>query len=440
MRQFTAILLLILLAAAVPAAGKNGKTGNKDRDELFVSYNTSYESYKSWSTDFGTLEFRRGLEHDMLDWERNYGEEEKVRLKEYLTYFQKSGIQPMLPVDELLVPFKENHAEGKGDISLSLLYEIDDNFKYLCPLFKIGNDVYFRFRSVHGRNGKSCFGGICRLNGLKWYDLVTHGNFSHLADLGGGKVLALHNDHPERLYGFRADFSNEFYVELDTPRLRQEVYKINDRRFLIHNLRINPCYFAVEVYDISGNRITECFNYISHSYDPGTGELPKFPITAQTVAAGSGRGNFYVGFVYPQNPYRIWKYDERGEKVQVLGNYFVHPDVYEFPEEWVYMKFEDLNYYGLNRIYAINKLLVDHHGRLYVYFTLNRRHRFGGKNESRGFLDIYSEKGEFLGRKAFPYGMPDVVYNGNIYCRQKTGWRAKKITVVRCDIEEKEEE
>ena len=75
-----------------------------------------------------------------------------------------------------------------------------------------------------------------------------------------------------------------------------------------------------------------------------------------------------------QNPYRIWKYNENGEKVGVTGNYFVDPEVYQFPGEWILAGAEDIRYYGLRRLYTIDRLLTDVDGRLYVFFSMNRFH------------------------------------------------------------------
>jgi len=209
-------------------------------------------------------------------------------------------------------------------------------------------------------------------------------------------------------------------------------YKLNEKKFLFHNVRLNPGAYAVEIYNLKGERTVECFDYIPYSMKSGYNEL----LTAQTVLTTDRRGYFYIGFQYPENPYRIWKYNENGLKVAVLGNYFEDPDIYEFPEEWLKWKATEIEYYGINRLYAVEKLLIDGQGRLFVVFSIDRisrKHR--GEDTHKCFIDMYSEKGDFLDRFEFKYGIPQLIDQDIIYSRIETSPGSWKITVVRLSID-----
>ncbi len=317
-------------------------------------------------------------------------------------------------------------------IKLTLLYELKDDFQRMHSIFKVGYNIYFLLRDSV-KTGKKTFNGIYRLNEEKWYELYSATNFRLAADLGKNRVLGYTPDKPFRLYGFNKNFRDEFFIELPDFRYRQGIYKLNQNKFLFHNFRLRPQDHAVEVYGIDGKRIKECFNHIPYIFEQRHDE----PISFQTVLTTDKKGRFYIAFQYPLNPYRVWIFDEHGTKLKVFGNYFIDPEVYESPGEWIRLSSEEIGRFGIDKIYSINKLLVDAQGRILVFFSKNRITRtLRGKNEQAYFLDVYSNRGEFIGRTEFPYGFPALIDNGLIYSRKRdpSGRFMWKITVVHLKI------
>jgi hypothetical protein len=251
--------------------------------------------------------------------------------------------------------------------------------------------------------------------------MVTGTKFQVAVDMGGNRVLAFDHKNPSRLYGFDWNFANDFYVNLPDFRFRQTLHKLNNKRFLFHNARVTANLHAVEIYDISGKRLTECFDYVPYHIKPH--KASSFSLYSRTVLTTDGMGHFYIAFQYPQNPYRIWKYDENGKKLKVFGNYFTDPDLYEFPDEWITMDSKDIRYYGLRKLYAVNTILVDAEGRLLVFFSENKiKRKIDFKKSSdihNQYVDVYSREGDFLGRGEFKYGCPDVVIKDIIYSRSR---------------------
>lgn len=426
----------VLLGIAILWAGVIvfGQYKNKTPIERIYDLNESAYENKAYAPDFGSLAFRGRMEGTFTQLIDTYNEMGGHKLPGFV---YNPGTRPKVAADKLALGWKKDVQKDRLKITFSYLYEIRNSFYRLHPAFKIGFDTYFLVSGAVEQE-KQRFNGIYRFNKEKWYDLVTGSKFNVAADLGKNRVLGFIHEQPLRLYGFNWNFGDDFYIDLPDFRLRQELYKLTHDKFLFHNLRLSPGDSAVEIYDIAGRRLMECFDRVPHNMSFKSPQ--KAALAAQTVLTTDRRGHFYIGFVYPRNPYRIWKYNEKGEMVSVFGNYFEDPDVYEFPEEWITGTAEDIRYYGLRRIYALNRLLTDVDGRLYVVFSLNRIERKGITEKFRKesveqyFLDVYSPAGEFLGRSEFKYGIPDLIDGDIVYSRMEEEGFKWGISVVRMSI------
>lgn len=434
-------IIIILLGIGILAAGMTAFGQSKKRspiERMFDLNDTVYFYYVD-TPGFGSLHMlhRDQRERTLQKLINVYNELKENKLP---GFFRNPGSPPTVARDKLKIDKNMDFKKGKSKISLSFLYEIRDSFFRLRPPFKIGFDIFFVLPNSIKR-GKKHYNGINRLNKEKWYDLVTASKFDIAVDLGKNRVLGFVHDQPLRLYGFNWSFGDDFHVNLPDFRLRQELYKLTHNKFIFHNFRLSPNDYAVEIYDTRGRRLAECFDYAPHNiiFKPPH----KAAMAARTVMTTDRRGHFYIGFAFAQNPYRIWKYNENGEKVGVTGNYFEDPEVYQFPDEWILGSTKDLRYYGLRRLYTIERLLTDVDGRLYVFFTMNRdiRKRFalnprGEKAKvKKHYLDIYSPDGEFMGRKEFKYGFPELIDNGIIYSRISEEGYKWGLTAVRIDIQ-----
>lgn len=413
-----------------------GQTKKRSPVERMCDLNNMVYYYFADTPGFGSLDYRKRRESTLQRLIDVYNELKENKLP---GFFKDPGSPPKVADDKLKIDETKDFEKGKSTISLSYLYDIRNNFSRLRPPIKIGFDVFFVAPNSIKRDKKR-YNGVCRLNKEKWYDLVTGSEFDIAVDLGKNRVLGFVHEQPLRLYGFNWSFGDDFHVNLPDLRLRQELYKLTHNKFIFHNLRLSPNDYAVEIYDTRGRRLKECFDYAPHNmvFKPPH----KAAMAARTVMTTDRRGHFYVGFAYDQNPYRIWKYNENGERVGVTGNYFVDPEVYQFPEEWILADTEDIRYYGLRRLYTIDRLLTDVDGRLYVFFSMNRFHwkRLALNPQKKKekvkthYLDIYSPEGEFLGRTEFKYGFPELIDNGIIYSRMseegyKWGFTATRISI-----------
>jgi len=433
MKRIECILLGILILAAGMAVF--GQSKERSPIERMCDLNNMVYYYFSDTPGFGSLDYRSRREGTLQMLIERYNE---LRENKLPGFFRNPGSPPKVLDDKLKIDKTKNFEKGKSTISLSYLYDIRDSFFTLRPPIKIGFDVFFVIPGGIKRDKKS-YNGIYRLNKEKWYDLVTGSEFDIAVDLGKNRVLGFVHEHPLRLYGFNWNFGDDFHVNLPDLRLRQELYKLTHNKFIFHNLRLSPNDFAVEIYDTRGRRLKECFDYAPHDivFKPAH----KAAMAARTVMTTDRRGHFYIGFVFDRNPYRIWKYNENGEKVGVTGNYFADPEVYQFPEEWILAGADDILHYGIRRLYTIDRLLTDVDGRLYVFFSMNR---FRWKrylpelqkgNDQENYLDIYSPNGEFLGRTEFKYGFPELIDNGIVYSRMSEEGNRWGLSAVRIDID-----
>lgn len=358
--------------------------------------------------------------------------------------------------DKIKAP-EEGH-KNKAKVTLSHLYTVKDSLWQMSSIFKFGNDVcFFLRRGV--KQGDVKYNGIYKITKDKWYELITGTHLDYAVDLGNNRVIGCRFMEPGRLYGFKQSFRDEFSIELPGFRMRQELHRLSYDTFLFHNFRLKSSDCAVEIYGIDGKRIKECFNYSPYDFK----QPHQLPLRNQTVLTTDRKGHFYIAFQYPLNPYRIWKYDSKGKKIKVFGNYFVSADVYESPEDWIMYTEKEINRYGVKRVYVINKLLVDGQGRLLVFFSENRNvtwfhdrfrefRRDQDKDEKKGkgaksiypgdkrqrhnyFIDIYSPDGEFIGRTPFKHGFPELVDRGIIYSRVKLARDIYEITAVRLTLD-----
>lgn len=315
---------------------------------------------------------------------------------------------------------------GTGGIKVKTLFEIDDGFKFLSSIMNIGSNVYFVLPGAVAIKGKLGY-GIHRINAEGWHNFVNGAYSPILTDLGKNRVLGYYLKTPMTLYGFDWNFNGSIQVSLPDFRLRQELHKLDERRFLFHNLRLHHSDFAVEIYDISGRRTGERFDYVAcHRPTPH-----RFNLSTRTVLTTDKKGHFFIAFQYPMNPYRVWTFDGNGNKVRVTGYYLDDPDYYESPEELITTKFDDIRYYGLNWVCSIDKLLCDHRGYLYVFVSIQRIPH--GTHIDRHFLDVYSPKGKFIGRVPFDYGCPELIHKHIIYSRKKVGknrWKIYALTLT----------
>lgn len=375
--------------------------------------------------DFASYKHRRWLRNSPLT---EFDASKKIQDPRFSLLYEPP--QPA-PAAVTVIPLEKKRLETSTGISFTPLFEIRDSFRYLRGIFKMGFNTFFLLRQSVKREDEK-FNGVYRVNEKKWYDLVTGARFHVVTDMGKNRALAYDFDFPFRLYGFNWDFANDFHVKLPDFRFRQELHKLDDDRFLFHNLRYRAHHKAVEIYDVGLNRVTECFNQVSFQHEKDM----DFPLAARTVLTTDKKGHFYIAFRYPKNPYVIRKYDSNGKRVRTFGNYFTEPDRYVFPEEWVTMTHENIKYYGVPKIYAVNKLLFDARGRVLVFFSMNRIQRQHlGEDVQEYYMDIYTENGEFIGRTPFPYGFPEMIDKGIIYCRAKEDRRTWKITAVKIKIE-----
>ncbi len=412
------LVLLILNPGVMTLTESEKKTESKqDRFHRYRHYRMY--SRQIYNPDFGSRDYR-------FSFESPWQFEDK-------TFKQKKGEVPSLHVINDKIKAPGAGQANKAEIKLHFLYEIKDNFQDMPSIFKIGFNIYFLIEDAVERKNEK-FDGLYRINEDPWYELITGSRFNLAADMGENRILGYSIRLPRRLYGFRQSFRNPFYIEFPDLRFRLALHKLTDNKFLFHNFRAAPSDYAVEVYGMDGTRIKEFFDYVPFDLKP----FKRVPLAIQTVLTTDKKGHIYIAFQYPLNPYRVWKFDENGKKRNVFGNYFVEPEEYQTPEEWLRLSSKDIQYYGLRQIYAINKLLVDSKGRVFVFFSKNRivrPHR--GKDVQRYFLDIYSKDGDFIGRTEFPYGFPELIDYGIIYSRMKdtSGRRMWKITAVGLSIQ-----
>ena len=395
--------------------------------ESQVNLNSNIYSTRVWDPDYGSRSYRKYCRYflnSLCKVSKKKGEDRFGNL---------SGIDksPNINIIDDKIRISEGVQKNKSKIDFVFMYEIKDNFKKLTSIFKIGYNIYFILKDAVVLK-KRKFDGIFRLNEDKWFELMTGTKFNFAADLEKNRVLGYYIGKALRLYGFKQNFRDDFYIDLPDFRFRQALYKLSHRKFIFHNFRATPYDHAVEIFGLDGKRIQEFFNYVPFNLKP------KYlnPLAYQTVLTTDKKGHFYIAFQYPLNPYRIWKYDENGKKLKVFGNYFTDPGVYEYPEEWIRLSFREIEYYGIRHIYAVNKLLIDFEGRLLIFFSMNRikkKHR--GTDVQKYFIDIYSKEGEFIGRQEFKYGFPELIDKDIIYSRDKGPSRTWKISVVRLRIQ-----
>ena len=422
-KSLTIILGVILLLQSLSAADKKAQV---EILKQMINYNRWIYSTKMAYPDFGTIEYRQDIERAWRMFATTFS---KLKIKKQFGVFVDSSKSPKFANDKINIDKK--NINGKSCIHFSLLYEINDNFKDMTCIFKMGFNVYFLMNSSMTQQKKT-FNGIFRINEEKWYDLVMGTKFDFAADLGKDRAIAYCQTKPLQLFGFKWNFADDFSVSLPDFRFRQELFRLNDNKFLFHNSRISPADYAVEIYDMSGKRTCECFDFVPNGFKASHNIL----FAIQTILTTDQKGNFYIGFQYPLNPYVIWKYTEDGSKQMEIANYFEDPDIYEFPEEWLTWSLQEIEYYGINRVYSIDKLLTDNQGRLFVFFSMNRiARKYEGKDTHEYYMDIYSEKGIFLGRSEYKYGFPELIDNDIIYNRFQDSSGSWKITAVRISID-----
>ncbi len=413
-----AALLILLTGIILPGKEKKKSRPNEKRYEYFTIY--SRQIYKP---DYGSREYRFSFEPPWLS-------DEKISKLKAGHIHQKNGESFHIITDKLDI---RECRKNKEEITLTFLYEIKDSLQGLPSIFKIGFDIYFLLEDSVERKSEK-FDGIYRLNEDPWYELITGTKFNFSADLGKNRILGYYTGKPLRLYGFRNNFRDEFYIELPDFRYRLALHKLTDEKFLFHNYRANPSDYAVEIYGIDGKRIKEFFNYLPYKQKPDY----RVALASQTVVTTDKQGHFFIAFQYPQNPYRIWRFDQNGTKLKVFGNCFIEPEEYDFPGEWIRLSSKDIQYYGLTKVYAVNKLLTDSNGRVFVFFSRNRFKRKSRREEDTReyFLDVYSRDGDFIGRTGFEYGFPELIDKNIIYSRMNdnSGKSMWKITAVRLSI------
>lgn len=426
--SLTIKLIIILLGTLILLQGLLSQS-DVEKSKLVerqVNINLDIYSTRVWEPDYGSRTYRRDCRYFL----NSLYEVSKKKGDDSFGNFSEGDKPTHINIIDDKIKISEEVQKNKSKIDCLFIYEIKDDFKKLTSIFKVGYNIYFLLKGAIGReNGK--FDGIFRLNEDKWYELITGTRFNFAADLGKNRVLGYYIGKAIRLYGFKQNFRDDFYIDLPDFRFRQALYKLSDRKFLFHNFRANPYDHAVEIYGLDGKRIKEFFNYVPSNLK----QKYLNPLAYQTVLTTDKKGHFYIAFQYPLNPYRIWKYDENGKKLKVFGNYFADPGVYESPEEWIRLSFKEIEYYGIRHIYAVNKLLIDSEGRLLIFFSKNRiikKHR--GKDVQQYFIDIYSKDGEFIGRQEFKYGFPELIDKDIIYSRVKGPSRTWEITVVRLSI------
>jgi len=409
-----AALLILLTGITYPE--KDKKESDSDK-KTFAYFNIRYRQV--YLPDYGSREYRFFFEPPWLS-------NEKAAGKKAGNISQKSVESFHLITDKLDI---RECLPNKKEIDLTFLYEIKDNFEKLPSIFKIGFDIYFLLEGSVERESKE-FDGIYRLNEDLWYELITGTKFNFAADLGKNRVLGYYIVKPLRLYGFRQNFRDEFYIELPDFRYRLALHKLTDKKFLFHNYRAEPSDYSIEIYGIDGKRIKEFFNFLPFEQKPDY----RVSLASQTVVTTDKQGHLFIAFQYPLNPYRVWKFDENGTKLKVFGNCFTEPEEYDFPGEWLRLSSKDIQYYGLPQVYAVNKILTDSNGRVFVFFSRNRIERKSrGEDTQKYFLDVYSKEGDFIGRTEFKYGFPELIDKDIIYSRMRdsSGRSMWKITAVR---------
>ncbi len=419
-------IVLLILSQGIVAPGKE----KKDRlTEARTNFHINIFYMNKFRPDYGSSVNRAYFESIWDSFERG-----SKKGDENLSPHSKTKTSPRyIAVDKIENQESRKIQGNSSQIKMSLLYEIKDDFKSLNSIYKIGFYIYFSLGGVVQRN-KRTYNGIFRINEENWYELITGTNFYFAADLGKNRIIGYCIDTPLKLYGFRQNFRDEFYIELPDFRFRQALYKLNDAKFIFHNFRLKPSDKAVEIYSISGRRLKEVFDYVPYNFK----QNHTLPLAPQTVLTTNKKGCFYIAFQYPLNPYRVWKFDENGAKVKVFGNYFDSPEVYNSPDEWIMMSYKDIKHYGLRQIYSINQLLTDSDGRLFVFFSKNKiKKKLRGKDIQKYFMDIYTKDGDFIGRTEFKYGFPELIDNNIIYSRtaDDTSPSTLKITAVKLNIE-----
>lgn len=422
----------VLVSVSLRGEGKgNNKPGIPGKESLrwLVWYNMDLIYTKSRCPNAGSLDYLRTI----CSIKRYAGRNGKSILmenkKEHFGFTGDLSARPNILKDKL--DLEEYQKPSTGGIKLKLLFRIDDDFKQITSILKIGSDVYFLLPDLAMCHGKLC-DGLYRINQEKWFEPVT-GTVSHIiACLGRNRVVAYNYRDPYNLWGFNGEFTGDLRVPLPDFRLRQELHKLDDRRFLFHNLRMHHSEYAVEIYDISGRRTLETFNNTVYHYP----SKHWFSLETMTRLATDKRGHFYIAFQYPQNPYRVWKYDKDGNKKKVFGFYLDDPERYEGPEDLMTQTYEDLQYYGMRQLCVIDNLLVDHLGYIYVLISHSRivsQKRMKPQVPAKQYLDVYSPGEEYIGRVPFDYGFPEVIHARVIYSRKKVDKNKWIITAV--DIE-----
>ncbi|MCK5056200.1 MAG: hypothetical protein KAT34_06065 [Candidatus Aminicenantes bacterium] len=423
--RFILLGVLIVLPVFVSPVEVN----QRDQLKKKIGFNTFIFNLRVFNVDFGSRQYRQVFESMSRSFA--FDSAEKTGKDDLASVTAKDKTPYNVIRDKIMVPpqgFKK-----KSEVTISFLYEIDDDLVRLPSIFKVGWDTCFLLNNAVERQNRK-YNGIYRINDEKWYELITGTKFDFAADLNNNRVVGYCLAEPLKLYGFRQNFKNEFFVKLPDFSCRQELHKLGYNTFLFHNYRINPQDYAVEIYNIKGKRVTECFDYIPYHFK----QNHTLPLARQTVLTTDKKGHFFIAFQYPLNPYRLWKYDEKGKKLKVFGNYFTSPDIYEAPFEWIGYDFRQIERFGIKRMYTLNKLLCDLEGMLLVFFSKNRLEPWsrGGKRKypPNYFIDFYSTEGDFIARKAFKYGFPEFVYNGIIYSRVKVDRGVWKIVASRLSL------
>lgn len=408
------LLLILIILVGLLSFGED----KQNRLEKEIHFNSGIHYMRTSYPDSSSLYFRRIFENIFND-----------RFPRAEASKEPYSRPPLIITDKIKVP--ETGHKNKSRVNLTFLYDIKDDFPGISPIFKVGNNIFFLLEGAVKKKDVRYY-GIYKINEENWYEFITGTRFDFAADLGNNRVLGYLITEPLKLYGFKENFRGEFYIKLPDFRYRQELYRLSYDKFLFHNFRFNHFDYAVEIYGINGKRIREYFNYVPYNFK----QVHRLPIATQTVLTTDKKGHFYIAFQYPLNPYRIWKYDDKGRKLRVFGNYFTHADVYESPEDWVRFSLKEINRFGVRRFYTIHKLLTDSQGRLLVFFSENRIKKWalGGQVAPKYFLDIYSQDGDFIGRKKFNYGFADLLDKGIIYSRRKIDRESWEITAVRLTI------
>ncbi len=438
------LLLIFLLPSAVSAKKENKKEDKKESKRekeiggwIDFGYWTNGDFTERHAAALLNREYaHRSFEHSRKDIDSS--REMKIH-----RFHQENNIPPEIATDVIRVP--KDGLRNRTRIKITPVELIEDGFLRLRSIFKVGQHTYFTLRGSIQKENKlydddgnmkverKIYTGIYRLEGEGKYREINGTTFDSIVDMGNNRILGYNVSDPFKLYGFRENFEGLISIDLPDFQHRMGLHKISHKRFLFHNFRFSPYSHAVEIYDMKGKRVAQCFNKVPYDYSNAKHGLP---LAEATKVTADGKGHFYIAAQYPLNPYRIWKYDGDGKLVKVFGNYFAHPDVYEFPDEWITEHGKRIRRYGLNRLYTVTRLLNDEHGRLYVVFECYKMKKAGSlsheEKDPETYMDIYDPDGAFIGRTEFKYGMPELIHGDHIYAKdmvtlpaenaRKTGW------------------